>query len=234
MRVAFRVEKLGHQRLYWFILLFSCFFTLGMFRAPFLYSSHAYRKTIFQIANLNSKGSSIICLGDSLTQGIGASPNHDFPNLLSKKLGVPIINAGVDGDETGDALNRLESDVLAKDPKLVIVELGANDFMDGQSLQKTFKNLDEIVRRIEVQGAMVVVVGIPPGFLGDTLQRDYNRIIQKYHAAFVPKVLEGILSNPRLQSADNLHPNDAGYALIAQRIQEVVTPLVKQDGADNG
>ncbi len=126
---------------------------------------------------------------------------------------------------------RLDEDVLAKDPKLVIVALGANDFMDGQPLKKAFENLDEIVRQIEAHGAAVVVVGIPPGFLGDTLQKDYDRIIQKYHVAFVPRILEGILANPHLKSNDKLHPNDEGYALIAKRIRQVVTPLVKQDGA---
>ncbi len=186
-----------------------------------------------EIANLNSHGTSIVCLGDSLTQGVGASLGHDYPALLSKELGMPVINAGVDGDETIDALKRLDADVLAKDPKLVVVELGANDFMNGQSLKKAFENLDEIVRQIEVHGAMVVVVGIPPGFMGDTLQRDYDRIIQKYHVAFVPKVLEGILANPRLKSSDHRHPNNAGYALIAQRIREKVIPLVKPDGAYN-
>ncbi len=182
--------------------------------------------TTSKIAKRASSGVNIVCLGDSLTQGVGASRDHDYPSLLSQVLGTTVINAGVDGDETVDALKRLESDVLAKDPRMVIVELGANDLLDGQPLEQAFKNLDEIVRRIDERGAMVVLVEMATGPLGDALQPCYDTIIHKYHVAFVPKVLEGILMNPALQSSDHLHPNDRGYALIAERIQGVVIPLL--------
>jgi len=220
----------------WFSLFSLPLISLGLFRGPFLqtlFSSNHRNPAALEIANLYSHGRSIICLGDSLTQGVGATSGHDYPALLSKKLGLPVINAGVDGDETIDALKRLDADVLAKDPKLVIVALGANDFRDGQSLQTAFKNLDEIVRRIEAHGAIVVLVGIPPGLLGDVLQKNYDRIIKKYRTAFVPKILEDIITDPHLKSTDKLHPNNAGYELIAKRIQHVVVPLVKQDGARN-
>jgi len=173
----------------------------------------------------------VICFGDSLTQGIGASQGHDYPTLLRKALGIEVINAGVDGDETADAMERLESDVLAKDPRLVVVELGANDFLDGQPLEQTFENLDEIVRRLDKRGAMVVLVGMAPGPFGDALQHHYDAIIHKYHVAFVPKVLEGILTNPTLKSDDHLHPNDRGYELITERIQRVVIPLLHRPEA---
>ncbi len=180
----------------------------------------------FDIANRHSHGTSIICLGDSLTQGVGASPGHDYPTLLSKTLGAEVINAGVDGDETEDALKRLDTDVLAKDPRLGIVELGANDFLDGRPLRQTFANLDEIVSRIEATGAMVALVGIAPGPMGDALQKDYDEIVRKRRIVFVPKVLEGILSDRRLKNSDGLHPNNQGYALIAERIHQEIEPLL--------
>ncbi len=194
-----------------------------------LYSSGTPTLATFEIANRNPSGVNIVCLGDSLTQGVGASRGHDYPSLLSRRLGTAVINAGVDGDETTDALKRLESDVLAKDPRMVIVELGANDFLDGQPLEQAFENLAEIVRRIEARGAMVVLVGLAPGPLGDMLQPRYNTMINKYHLVFVPKVLEGITTTPALKSGDRLHPNDQGYELIAERIQQVVAPLLYRE-----
>ena len=178
------------------------------------------------LTDRSSHQTSVICLGDSLTQGVGATPGHDYPSLLSQALGTSVSNAGVDGDETADALKRLDTDVLAKDPRLVVVELGANDFLDGVPLKQAFANLDAIVQRIEVHGAMVVLVGMAPGPLGDALQNEYDRIIQQYHVAFVPKVLDGIITDPNLQSSDRLHPNDQGYALITERIRRVVEPLL--------
>ena len=178
------------------------------------------------IANRDARGTAIICLGDSVTQGIGASSGRDYPHLLSAMLGQPVINAGVDGDETVDALKRLDTDVLAKHPRLVIVELGADDFLDGVPLAQAFTNLDEIVRRIQASGAMVMVVGFDPPFLEGRLRKDYERLIRARHVAFVPAIYQYLWINPQLKH-DALHPNDRGYALIAQRIYRVVAPLVE-------
>ena len=180
----------------------------------------------FDIANRDSRGTAIICLGDSVTQGIGASPGRDYPRLLSAMLGQPVINAGVDGDETADALKRLDADVLATHPRLVIVELGADDFLDGIPMRQAFANLDEIVRRIQTTGAMVTVVGFDPPFLEGRLRKDYERLIRARHVAFVPAIYRNIWANPQFTS-DALHPNDRGYALIAQRIYQVVAPLLR-------
>jgi len=58
------------------------------------------------IANLDSRGSRIVCLGDSITRGHGSSPGRDYPSRLSELLGVPVVNAGRGGDTTGSALGR--------------------------------------------------------------------------------------------------------------------------------
>ena len=58
-------------------------------------------------------GEKIICFGDSLTYGTGASRGMDYPSQLSKMISRPVINAGVSGDTTARALQRLERDVLA-------------------------------------------------------------------------------------------------------------------------
>ncbi len=214
----------GLQHLFYYSI---CLISLCSFTHPEqLYSFSTPPLATVEIAIRIPSGVNIICFGDSLTQGVGASRGHDYPSLLSQAMGTAVINAGADGDETSDALKRLESDVLFKDPRMVIVELGANDFLDGQPLEQAFENLDQIVRRIEERGAMVVLVGVAPGPLGDALQPYYNAIINKYHVVFVPKVLDEIVTNPSLLSSDYLHPNDQGYKLIAERIQRVVNPLL--------
>jgi lysophospholipase L1-like esterase len=182
------------------------------------------------IANLDSTGAPIICFGNSLTQGEGASPGHDYPSLLAKALGREVINAGVPGDTTQDGLNRLEEDVLSKNPQLVIVEFGGNDFLRGVPKEEVFADLDEMVRRIQERGAMVVLVGVQPGLLGDVARRDYQRIARARKAAFIPNILEGILTDPMART-DHVHPNDQGYERIAQRILRVVEALLKRAAA---
>src|SRR5206468_2546588 len=74
-------------------------------------------------------GQTIVAFGDSLVEGHGATPGHDFVSVLSRRLGVPIINAGRSGDTAEAALSRLEQAVLARNPRVVIVLLGGNDFL---------------------------------------------------------------------------------------------------------
>lgn len=92
-----------------------------------------------------------MCFGDSITYGLGASPGHDYPSLLAKKLNLTVINAGKSGDTTEGALQRIQHDVLDKKPYLVIVELGANDYLKGISAEATLKNLEEIIKKFNKQ-----------------------------------------------------------------------------------
>ena len=178
------------------------------------------------VANLDSTGQSVICFGDSLTAGMGASSGHEYPTLLASGLAREVINAGVSGDTTRDGLQRLETDVLARNPRLVIVEFGGNDFLQQLPRQETFANLDEIIRRIQERGAMVVLVGVQPGLLGDAARGEYRRVARARRAVFVPNILDGILTAPGLKS-DELHPNDLGYEEMTQRILKVVRPLLE-------
>jgi len=81
------------------------------------------------IVNLHPTGKQILALGDSLTEGVGASRGHDYVSVLAKKIGRPILNRGVAGDTTADALARLNRDVLTQEPQIVIVFLGGNDIL---------------------------------------------------------------------------------------------------------
>ncbi len=178
------------------------------------------------VANLNSQGTNIICFGDSLTYGKGASFGHDYPSLLGRALGMKVINAGVDGDTTGDALKRLDRDVLSKDLRMVIILLGANDYLDEVSVSKTFENLDKIIDRILDQGAMVVSVEIGASVFGEPLQQRWDQVAIRHRVIPVKGILNTYFFNPTLKS-DSLHPNDKGYEMIAGHILKTVKPLLE-------
>src|SRR5690348_12379952 len=105
------------------------------------------------IANEGSHGKTIVCFGDSLTEGVGADPGTDYPSLLRQKVGLPVINSGVSGDTTAVALKRLDADVLDHDPKMVIITLGGNDFLQQLPKEETLSNMETIIDRIEAHGA---------------------------------------------------------------------------------
>ncbi len=174
-----------------------------------------------QIANLDSKGQNIICFGDSITSGEGVGIKDSYPSILSKLLKRKVINAGRPGDTTQTALKRLDSDVLSKDPYLVIIELGGNDFLQKVPLEKTLSNIEKIVKKIIEKGAIVVLCDISSGFLLSEYRKGYKKIARKYKAIFIPELLKGIIENPYLKS-DFIHPNKEGHKKIAYRIYETL------------
>ncbi len=178
-----------------------------------------------RIANLDSTGKSIVCFGDSITEGVGAERGADYPSLLSQKVSRPVINAGVRGDTTADALERIETDVLAHEPKMVIVMLGGNDFFRKIPKEKTFANMDAIVARIQKHGAIVVIAVVKIGLLQDIYSKEFKSIAKERGALFIPNIMKGILTNPKLKY-DRIHPNAEGYRLIAERIYKAVVPLL--------
>ena len=173
-----------------------------------------------------AKGENIICFGNSITQGAGATQGNDYPSLLAKKINRTVINAGVNGNTTDDALSRIETDVLERDPRLVIIEFSGNDFLQGIPNQRTFSNLDKLVALIQEKHAFVVLVEVAAGHFGDEYLSGFKKIAKKRRVLLIPNILEGIMTNPTLKS-DEIHPNDEGYRLIAERIYKQIKPFLK-------
>lgn len=178
------------------------------------------------VRNLDSGGTGVIAFGDSLTAGYGAAPGEDYPSRLSTIAGVTVQNAGVSGDTTESALSRLD-EVIARNPRIVIVGLGGNDFLRRVDLSTTEANLRTIVRRIQTAGAMVVLLGFRFPSLSGNYEDMYERVADEERALLVEGTLKGILNNPALKS-DEIHPNARGYELMATRIAGPLRELIKK------
>ena len=182
------------------------------------------------VANLQSSGSAVIAFGDSITAGIGAGAGEDYPSQLSQRIGLTVLNAGLSGDSSESALARIERDVLARDPRIVIVGLGGNDFLRRIAMTETEANLREIIRKIQGKGAMVVLLGFTFPSLSESYEDMYERVAREEKALLIPEILEDILSSPSLRS-DPIHPNASGYAEIADRIAGPFAKLLRQADA---
>jgi acyl-CoA thioesterase I len=179
-----------------------------------------------EIKNLDAKGSSIICFGDSITFGYGANPGEDYPTVLGKLVSLPVINCGVDGDTTPAALKRLKNDVLVKNPRLVIVEFCGNDFLKDIPKESTVKNLGKIIDRIQENGAMVALVDISAGMFFWEYRQAFKKLAVEKKAIFIPVILNRIITNPAMKS-DFFHPNARGYKVVARRIYQGIAPYIK-------
>jgi len=173
-----------------------------------------------------SAGENVIVFGDSLVEGVGASPGRDVVSLLSARVGVPIVNAGRSGDTTSTALARLDSAVLSRRPRVVIVVLGGNDVLRRIPPQQTFANLDAIVDRIRHRGAAVILGGLNVGVFTDTYGNGYEDLARRTSSGLVPDILAGIIGHQDLM-ADHIHPNDRGYRMMADRIEPALREMLK-------
>jgi acyl-CoA thioesterase-1 len=186
-----------------------------------------YRHFIYHppVKNARPTGESIICFGDSLTYGTGASQGMDYPSQLSRLIGRPVVNAGIPGDTTATALARLERDVLSLSPRIVLITLGGNDMKNRQDRDRAFQNLTAIITSIQDRGALVIVGGLDVPIWGRGFQERYRKVCEETGAVLVPDILKGLLGNPEKMS-DAIHPNDAGYAVMAGYFYGAMKPYL--------
>ena len=181
-----------------------------------------------EIKNIGARGKTIVCFGDSITFGYGVNPGEGYPSALAKQLNIPVINAGIDGDTSTEALKRLDADVLSRDPLLVIIEFGGNDFLRQVPKEITVNNIKQMVERVQAHGAMVAIADISAGIFMREYRLAYRKIAQEKSAIFIPSILSGIITNPSMKS-DFLHPNAPGYKIIAEDIFRAIKPFLNQE-----
>jgi lysophospholipase L1-like esterase len=188
--------------------------------AGFIYWNY-YRP--WPIKNRLPSSEVIVMLGDSLTAGAGASPGKSWPELISEKLGKPIISAGISGDTTGGGLARLQRDVIARNPGTVILCLGGNDLLRRVPGPEILSNLEKIIEQCQDQGAMVLFAGVQGLPLFSSFGSEYKALARKRGVIYVPNILGGILTNRKLM-ADQIHPNSEGYEIMADRVVNALRP----------
>lgn len=178
-----------------------------------------------KIVNYPSQGTDIVAFGDSLVFGEGASRGHDFVSLLSQSIGQPISNLGVPGDTTAQGLARIH-ELDTYHPKVVLLLLGGNDAIHKIPKEQVFQHLANILVELQKRGAIVLLLGVRGAVFSDPYASEFQKLADTYGAAYVPDVLDGLFGNPTYMS-DEVHPNDAGYARIAARVEPVLKKLLQ-------
>lgn len=176
------------------------------------------------IPNLDSRGRTIVCLGDSITSGVGASPGPPYSELLTQRLGTEVINHGVPGDTAEDGLARVD-EALAADPWLVIVELGGNDILRRIPPERTEAALRQILERLLAARVAVLVVELDIPFAGRQAEI-YGRLGDDYDVPVLDDTLGDILTDSSLK-ADPIHPNARGHEVLAEALADEIEPLLE-------
>jgi acyl-CoA thioesterase-1 len=177
----------------------------------------------------------IVAFGDSLTSGLGLPQDQAFPAQLQAALkargqNVTVIDAGVSGDTAAAGLARLDW-ALPDNASGVIVELGANDALQGLPPQGTKQALEAIIQRLQAKGLPILFAGMEaPRNLGkeyvEEFRAVYADLAKRYDVIFYPFFLEGAALNDELMQGDGNHPNAKGVAAIVANMLPKVEELL--------
>ena len=168
-------------------------------------------------------GSTVLALGDSLTFGTGASAETSYPTVLAGLTGWNVVNAGVLGDTSAQALARLPALLAEHHPKLVIVSIGGNDFLRKLPESDTRTHVHAICKQSLAAGAQVLLVAVPRATVAAALGQmtDHALYAEVAKDLKIPLQREAwgeVLAQPDLR-ADAVHANARGYAQFARSVQ---------------
>ena len=172
-----------------------------------------------------SSNATVLCFGDSLTYGTGAEPGKSYPDELARLINRPVVNAGIPGETSGEALARLPGELDRVKPKLIVLCSGANDILRRMDLNIAAVNVREMVLLAKGKGIDVVLIAVPRWGLGLTSAPFYREIGAECGVPVEDKILKKVLERSDLKS-DEVHPNAAGYRKIA----EAVAALLAKNG----
>jgi len=177
----------------------------------------------------------LVCFGDSITAGYGLDASQSYPaalEVLLSKRGYPyrVINQGVSGNTTKDAMARVNS-IVALHPELVIVEFGGNDGLRGLPLDVTRKNLESVLTTLQAAKIRVLLVGItlPPNYGADYIQTFngiYRDAAAKHRVSLMPMLYDHIYTVPGTIQEDGIHPTAKGSELIAEHLMPLLLPML--------
>ncbi len=178
----------------------------------------------------------IVAFGDSLTAGHGLEPGLSYADFLQKELDrqrLPfrVVNQGISGDTTDGGVSRMAAAVSLR-PRVVILELGANDGLRGLPLEATRANLAEMIGTFQKAGAKVLLCGMTlPRNYGPDYIRGFEKIFsglaQEKKTALIPFFLEGVATERKWMQGDALHPTAEGTRRVAANVLPYLMPLLK-------
>jgi acyl-CoA thioesterase-1 len=176
----------------------------------------------------------IVVFGDSLSAGYGIAIEKTWVSLLQLELqriqsGYEVVNASISGETTTGGVQRIDKTLGQFRPKIVILELGANDGLRGAPIKDIKANLDRIIERSRRSGAKVLLVGmkLPPNY-GKPYTTQFSALFRelasKHGILLLPFLLEGV--PPDQFQADNLHPVAAAQQQIMLNVLQELKPLL--------
>jgi len=168
----------------------------------------------------------VLAFGDSLTYGTGATEDESYPAQLERLIGRRVVRAGVPGEVTAQALERLPQALDEHSPRLLLLCIGGNDFLQRLGAAQAEANVRAMVKLARSRGVDIVLIGTPEPGLTLAPPAFFAAIAADFRLPYEDAALTQVLRDNALKS-DPIHPNARGYRVIAERLAE----RLKQSGA---
>lgn len=184
----------------------------------------------------SSAADTILVVGDSLSAAFGIAQQEGWVSLLQQRLqqrraSYEVINASISGETSSGGAIRFKRLLQEHRPKIVIIELGANDGLRGLPINEMRKNLEQMIKQCQRVSARVVLVGLrlPPNY-GPIYTRDfeqtYSELATQQRITLVPFLFAGLEDSPRHFQNDNLHPTSAAQEILLNNVWRHLEPLL--------
>jgi lysophospholipase L1-like esterase len=185
----------------------------------------------------------IVAMGSSSTQGVGASsPATSYPSRLEQELAdrfpgvdIRVINHGVGGQDVGEELIRLDRDVIAEHPDLVIWQVGTNAVLRRDDVSADEQLIARGVAVMKEHGIDVVLMDLQyaPRVLERRASAEMERLIAEialhthvglFHRFEIMKEWDRTrqLAPAAMIGPDGLHMTDASYGCLANQLAEAL------------
>lgn len=163
----------------------------------------------------------ILAFGDSLTVGVGASEQQNYPAVLSELTDRQVVASGVSGEVSSQGLQRLPGELERVRPDLLILLHGGNDILRNGSAQTLEQNLEAMINLAQSKDIPVVLVGVPEKRLFSDAAPLYSELAERHDLVFIEDLLADLLRESSMKS-DAVHLNEQGYRALAQGIHQAL------------
>lgn len=185
----------------------------------------------------------VMFVGTSLTAALGLDPSLGYPARVQAKIdsaGLPyeVVNAGVSGEVSRGARDRVARWLVKQPFDVMVLETGANDMLQGLSLAALRSNLQAIVDTVRKARprAKIVLAGMyaAPNLgerYGAQFHAIYTDVARQDSLPLIPFLLDGVAGHQELNLGDGIHPNERGHRIVAQNVWRVLEPVLREQAA---
>lgn len=180
----------------------------------------------------------ILVFGDSISAAYGMSLEQGWVAQLASQLQTQspqysLVNASISGETTAGGLRRLPELLQEHQPRVVIIELGANDGLRGYPLGTLQSNLTQLVTLAQETGATVILLPmeIPPNYgtrYTAGFRESFRQVADNTGSVLGPFILDGVATDPTLMQVDGIHPTVEAQPLLLGNVLPTVINVLAE------